>query len=147
MSLELNLDYPDSVTSDPGVIDTAALAGNTTINSLLHTGVVDTAALSTTARRGIEMLRAGVAVLQGNYAVRPVTRLKMRVNSVSTYGGSPLVHVGLSAVYSAIPDEENYAFGKATPSGNLNFAVIPECALNLKVGCDVYVDLTPVDAE
>lgn len=71
----------------------------------------------------------------------PVTRLKMRLNSVTqAHGGdNPLDHVSFQAC------GDDPVFGKYTPNGNLNFSVIPEVASKLVMGAVYHIDLVPVE--
>lgn len=71
-------------------------------------------------------------------------QLKMSLQHVSTGLGdpsNPLTGVGLAAVYTPDPAQHDYAYGLSTPSGNLNFNVVPEIAEGLEVGKKYLVDI------
>lgn len=68
------------------------------------------------------------------------TRLKMRLESTAegTDPDNALVHCG----FRVCTKSEDPVFGKYTPSGHLNFSVVPEVAQHLEVGMFYNVDLS-----
>lgn len=71
-------------------------------------------------------------------------QLKMRCNNISTGIGNadnPLTGVSLGAVYTPDPEKHDFAYGKATPFGNVSFNVTAELAEGLEVGKKYLVDI------
>lgn len=72
-------------------------------------------------------------------------RAKFRVHCVVPSGSGS--RIDLSPVYDSNPESENGRFYQATPWGQITLGTVnPAVAESLKVGQEVYVDFTPVQA-
>lgn len=77
-------------------------------------------------------------------------RCKMQCHGKTPHSHTEgMVVVNLGAVYSpeqtGKPDDENAIFGKLTPFGNFNAAMVAESAEILEVGKQYYVELFLAD--
>lgn len=71
-------------------------------------------------------------------------RAKFTVNSITRNANYEGETVTLNPVYSADPTSENYAFWKASPSGELKLHITnPEAVGKLELGKDYLIDFTP----
>lgn len=75
----------------------------------------------------------------------PVMRCKMKLHGKSEpQGGNEdkLVSCQFGAVFTEDKEDENYIFGKYTPSGHVHLGIKPEVADRLEIGAEYYVDFT-----
>lgn len=74
-----------------------------------------------------------------------MTRAKFKVTEITEreFGKT----VVMTPVYSSDPESENGKFFKQTPGGKIELSTVnEEAAKQFKVGGEVYVDFTPVEA-